>query len=131
MPTPPYLDLHYEFLVKVLIKQMDKPAHEEEDKRDDAENADDHGDSNEDSRGTEGGGENCPEIIQTTAADFGPVLAEITKIFYLFFSAKFACSCKQSLANLLQNHANKFAGRSLGPRVNSHEEVIIHRTQLE
>ena len=87
MPTPPYLDLHYEFLVKVLIKQMDKPAHEEEDKRDDAENADDHGDSNEDSRGTEGGGENCPEVIQATAADFSPVLAEITKIF-IFSSAQ-------------------------------------------
>ena len=81
MPTPPYWDLHYEFLVRVLIKQMDKPAHEEEDKRDDAENADDHGDSNENSRGTKGGRENCPEIIQTTAADLGPVLAEIIKIF--------------------------------------------------
>ena len=63
VPTPPYWDLHYEFLVEVLIKQMDKPAHEEEDKGNDAENADDHGDSNEDSRGPEGGGENCPEII--------------------------------------------------------------------
>ena len=49
--------------MRVLIKQMDKPAHEEEDKGNDAENADDHGDSNEDSRGPEGGGENCPEII--------------------------------------------------------------------
>ena len=78
VPTPPYLDLHYEFLVGVLIKQMDKPAHEEEDKGNDAKNADDHGDSNEDSRGPEGGGENCPEIIQTTAADLSPVLAEIT-----------------------------------------------------
>ena len=51
---------------------------------DDAENADDHGDSNEDSRGTEGGRENCSEIIQTTAADFGPVLAEITKILIFY-----------------------------------------------
>ena len=65
----------------MLIKQMDKPAHEEEDKGNDAKDADNHGDSNEDSRSPEGGGKNCPEIIQTTAADLGPVLAEIIKIF--------------------------------------------------
>ena len=77
--------------MRVLIKQMDKPAHEEEDKGNDAENADDHGDSNEDSRGPEGGGENCPEIIQTTAADLSPVLAEIIKII-IFILCNFACS---------------------------------------
>ena len=109
VPTPPYLDLHYEFLVGVLIKQMDKPAHEEEDKGNDAKNADDHGDSNEDSRGPEGGGENCPEIIQTTAADLSPVLAEITKIL-IFFSQQFS-------SLLLIHHKSiqiKFEERSLG-----------------
>ena len=113
--------------MRVLIKQMDKPAHEEEDKGNDAENADDHGDSNEDSRGPEGGGENCPEIIQTTAADLGPILAEIIKII-IFILCNF---CLLSFANSPQNHANKFEGRALGLWVNSREEVIIHRKQLE
>ena len=79
VPKPPNLELHSDFLVVgMLIKQMDKPAHEEEDKGNDAKDADNHGDSNEDSRSPKGGGKNCPEIIQTTTADLSPVLAEST-----------------------------------------------------
>ena len=71
---------------------MDEPAHEEEDKRNDAEDADNHGDSDEDGRGSECGGENCPEIIQAAAADLCPVLAEM--------------KYKDFLKNLLRDLAN-------------------------
>ena len=71
---------------------MDEPAHEEEDKRNDAEDADNHGDSDEDGRGSKCGGENCTEIIQAAAADLGPVLAEM--------------KYKDFLKNLLRDLAN-------------------------
>ena len=55
------------------------PAHEEENEGDDADDADDHGDAHKDRGSSEGGRENCSEVVKTSPTYLGPVLAVMLK----------------------------------------------------
>ena len=62
----------------------DVPAHEEEDEGDDADDADDDSDTNKHCGCSEGGRQDCSEIIQSTSTYLSSILAEIIRKMNVF-----------------------------------------------
>ena len=126
---------------------MDEPAHEEEDKRNDAEDADNHGDSDEDGRGSEGGGENVMTACMTAMTAYLKAGERIVpksskrprqisvpswlkwniKIFKKIFLRDLANNLLTIRCRIMQI---SLQDGSLVLWANSQEEVIFHRKQF-